>query len=143
MAGPRRLGTPDIIKNLRVPEGDNKRDIARLQAALNRLELPIAPPDLHRVELGESPKDAIKKCQARPAPAATGEITPETVARLRLDLEHAFIARSKTRTGRLQEMLVRTGAQLDPAEVKGRVFGPSTVEAIKRFQAAAGLPQDG
>src|SRR5262249_41403285 len=105
MAGPRRLGTPDIIKNLRVPEGDNKRDIARLQAALNRLDLPIAPRDLNRGEFGESTKAAIREFQARAGLADAGDITPETVDLLRLELEHAFVARSKTRTGRLQEML--------------------------------------
>ncbi len=46
------------------------------------------------------------------------------------ELEHRYWADSKSRLAKVQQLLVRTGAHVDPAEVKARTLGPTTTAAL-------------
>jgi peptidoglycan hydrolase-like protein with peptidoglycan-binding domain len=133
--GVRRLTFP--------PNGLNSKAIGELQLALTKLKLDIRPQELARKELGASTTEAIRTFQTRVGLPSQGNLTPETIARLNIELEHSFVASSKTRTQRLQEMLQRTGIKVDPDETKNRIFGQATEQAIKQYQAQKNLPQDG
>jgi peptidoglycan hydrolase-like protein with peptidoglycan-binding domain len=125
------------------PNELNSKAIGELQAALQKLKVNVQPRELARKELGPSTTDAIRAFQERAGLAPAGDLTAETVARLNGELEHAFVAGSKSRTQRLQEMLQRVGTPVEPDEAKSRIFGQSTELALKQYQAQAGLSQDG
>lgn len=135
---PRKLST-----GRKVAAAIDSKTIGELHESLRKLKLEVEPRDLARKELGASTADAIRVFQERAGLPATGKLTAETVAQLNAEVEHIFVARSRTRTKRLQEMLQWTGLPVGPNEVKSRTFGPTTEEALKQYQAKAGLPQDG
>ena len=137
---------PDL-KRLKIPTNElnelKSKSIGELQVALQKLKLNIRISELARKELGPTTTDAIKAFQERAGLAPLGKLTPETVERINAELEHSFVADSKTRIRRLQEMLQRTGIPIDADEVRNGTFGQSTVGALMRYQAQANLPQDG
>ena len=119
------------------------KPVGELQSALLKLKLEIKPSDLARKEMGASTIEAVRSFQAQVGLPADGKLTPDTVAKLNAELAHRFVAQSKTRTERLQELLQQAGYKLDPEEIKSRKFGASTEEAFKQFQAKLGVPRDG
>ena len=121
----------------------NSQAIGELQAALQTLKLNVQPRESARKELGPSTTAAIRAFQERAGLPPQGNLTAETVERLNVELEHCFVIDSKSRTKRLQEMLQRVGMPVDTNEVDNRIFGQSTEQALKQYQARADLPQDG
>lgn len=133
------------FKPFKFPEANQpgRRDVQVLHAALKKLRIPVSEADIRRGELGDATKEAIKEFQRRAKLRVDGVIGPRTVAGLQSEMAHAFIARSKTRTGNLHENLQRLGYELDANEVKGRLYGTSTEKALKDFQQKHRLPADG
>lgn len=119
------------------------KSVGELQSVLSKLRLEVNPSDLARKEMGASTVEAVRAFQERAGLHADGKLTHETVAKLNAELAHNFVAQSKPRTQRIQALLQQAGQQLDPAEIKSRKFGPSTVQAFKAIQAKLGVPQDG
>lgn len=119
------------------------KSVGELQSALLKLRLDVKPSDLARKEMGDSTLEALRTFQARAGLPADGRPTPATVANLNAELAHNFVALSKTRTQRMQDLLLQIGQQLDPQEIRSRTFGPSTVQALKAVQARLGISQDG
>ena len=119
------------------------KPIGELQNALLKMNLEIKSSDLARKELGASTIEAVRSFQARVGLPADGRLTPETIAKVNVELAHNFVAQSKVRTQRLQDLLQQVGQQLDPDEIKGRKFGPNTEQALRAVQAKLGMPQDG
>jgi len=134
---------PKLRVEDRVNGGPDSKSVGELQAALRKLKLNVDRSELARKELGPSTTEALRAFQERSDLAPEGKPTTETVARLNVELEHAFVANSKTRTRRLQEMLQRVEIPVDASEVQNRVFGRSTERAVKRYQDRAGLSRDG
>ena len=131
-----RLGDPANLPAAGKPVGE-------LQLALLKLKLEIEPSDLARKEMGASTVEAVRAFQTRVGLPSDGRLNHDTVAKLNAELVHNFVAQSKTRTQRLQDLLQQAGHALDPNEVKSRKFGPSTELAFKEMQAKLGVPQDG
>jgi len=132
------------IQRLNVsPNGLDSKAIGELQAALQKLKLNVERKESARKELGPSTIAAIQAFQRRAGLAPQGRLTARTVERINLELEHTFVVDSRTRTRRLQEMLQRAGMPVDPDEAKSRTFGQSTKNAVKQYQARAGLPENG
>ena len=133
------------MKRIRFPlDEPGKKDISNLHTALRKLGLDVAPEEASRNQLGKTTKAAIRKFKRRARlKPYNSELTPETVERLNVELEHAYYAASKTRTSRLHARLTRLGYELDPDDVKRRIVGPSTEAALKDFQEKAGLAPDG
>lgn len=121
----------------------SSKSIGDVQQALQKLKLPIAQSDLARKEMGAATAEAIRTFQKQAGLAETGTLTRDTVNKLNAELAHNFVAESKTRTQRIQEMLKNAGGQIDPSEIASRQMGPSTEKALKQFQANNGLHQDG
>lgn len=119
------------------------KSIGELQSALLKLKLEVKPSDLARKEMGESTLEAVRTFQARAGLPTDGRLNPRTVAKLNVEIAHNFVAQSKTRTERLQDLLLQAGQQIDPEEVKSRKFGPGTERALKAAQAKLGIAQDG
>lgn len=120
-----------------------RKDIASLHAAFKKLRIEVAPEEVSRGELGKTTEAAIRAFQRRVGLAVDGSLSPETVDRLNVELEHVFYTGSKTRTQKIQGMFQRLGYEIDADEVKGRTFGASTEKALKAFQNKEGLTQDG
>jgi peptidoglycan hydrolase-like protein with peptidoglycan-binding domain len=133
------------FKPFKFPEANQpgRRDVQALHAVLKNLRIPVAKEEIRRGELGDATKEAIKEFQPRAKLRVDDVIGPKTVAGLQSEIAHAFIARSKTRTANLHEKLQRLGYELDAKEVKGRLYGASTEEALKDFQKKHRLPADG
>jgi peptidoglycan hydrolase-like protein with peptidoglycan-binding domain len=143
MAGSARAWTPEEIRRFTFATGQPRpRDVAELHEALRRVGVDVPATEVAGRELGPATAEAVRAFQERAGLNPTGELTPETVARLKVELEHRHFIDSKARTSRIQEMLARTGRQLDPDEVRRRALGPSTEQALAAFKAAAGLPAD-
>ncbi len=122
----------------------DSKSIGELHGLLRKLKLEVETRDLVRKELGASTTRAIQAFQERVGlPPAQGKLTRKTVALMNAEMEHAFVADSKTRTQRLQEMLQKAGMSIDPDEIQSRKFGRSTEQALTQYQGKAGLPQDG
>ena len=91
------------------------------------------PPELHvalrklRVPAGD---DAVRTFQRRAGIAASGQLDSATVTAMNSELAHRFWADSKSRIAKVQQLLVRTGAHVDPAELKSRTVGPTTSAAL-------------
>ncbi|MEO8417816.1 MAG: peptidoglycan-binding protein, partial [Methylophilaceae bacterium] len=119
------------------------KPVGELQTVLSKLNLDVHPSDIARKQMGASTLEAVKTFQASAGLPADGNLTPDTVTKLNDTLAHNFVANSKSRTQRLQDWLEKTGQKVDPAELKSRKFGASTEQALKAFQAKAGLAQDG
>ncbi len=117
--------------------------VGELQSTLLRLNLEVNSSELSRKEMGSSTIEAIKVFQAKVGLPTNGKLTKDTVLKINADLSHNFVAKSKTRTQRLQVLLQKAGHTLDPNEVKNRKFGLSTEQALKAIQAKWELPQDG
>ncbi|QDP95438.1 hypothetical protein FOE78_05525 [Microlunatus elymi] len=92
-------------------------DSSALTAALRKLRVPAGP-------------EAIRTFQERAGLTATGHVDAPTAAAMNQELAHRFFADSKTRLAKVQQLLVRTGAQIDPAELKARTLGPTTEAAL-------------
>ncbi|MBE3200237.1 MULTISPECIES: Tc toxin subunit A-related protein [Parafrankia] len=92
-------------------------DAPALHAALRKLRVPAGP-------------EAIRTFQERAGLAATGHVDDATATAMNQELAHRFFADSKTRLAKVQRLLVRTGAQIDPAELKARTLGPTTEAAL-------------
>jgi peptidoglycan hydrolase-like protein with peptidoglycan-binding domain len=143
MPNDKRLHTKDLVARLRPVENNgSKKDIAQLHAALGKLRLDVSPDEARRAEWGASTTDMIQRFQEHAGLEAHGTLTPETVDRLKAELNHRFYADNKTRTLKLQEMLERVGHPVDPAEKKARTFGASTQAALRAWKAGAGLADD-
>lgn len=87
--------------------------------------------------------EAIAAFQQRTRLQSTGEADDTTVRRIIAEVSHQHLATSRMRTANVQEMLARTGFQPVEADRQARVFGDSTVDAVKRFQDKQGLTVDG
>ncbi len=131
---------PLVVANPAAPKG---KVVGELHQALQQVKLPISASDLARKELGGSTTQAVLAFQKSVGLPADGKLTPATVERLNVEVAHQFVAESRTRTRKVQEMLQRLGHKLDPAELKAGQFGPSTSAALKDFQGKAGLAADG
>src|SRR6478735_1590081 len=100
------------------------------------------PPELHvalrklRVPAGD---DAIRTFQRRAGIAASGQLDSATVTAMNSELSHRFWADSKSRIAKVQQLLVRTGAHVDPAELKSRTLGPTTTAALGNQQLSDAL----
>lgn len=119
------------------------KSVGELQSALLKLKLEVKPSDLARKEMGASTLEAVRTFQARAGLPTDGRLTPDTVAKLNAELAHNFVAQSKTRTQRMQELFLQAGQQIDSPELKSRKFGPSTEQALRTAQAKLGISQDG
>ncbi len=132
------------MKKISFPQGRFGRgDVANLHTALRRLGEKVDPEELRRAELGETTREALRKLQRKAGLTPDGNVTPETVEVLNKELEHVYYAGSKKRTEKIHASLERLGYRIDPEEKKARSFGGSTGEAMKDFQAKAGLLQEG
>ena len=100
------------------------------------------PPELNvalrklRVPAGD---DAIRTFQRRAGIAASGRLDSATVTAMNGELAHRFWADSKSRVAKVQQLLVRTGAPVDPAELKSRTLGPTTTAALGGQQLSDAL----
>lgn len=119
------------------------KSVGEIQSALLKLKLEVKPSDLARKEMGASTLEAVRTFQARVGLPTDGRLTPDTVGKINAELAHNFVAHSKTRTQRMQDLLLQAGQQIDPQELKSRKFGPSTEQALKAAQAKLGVSQDG
>ncbi|GFJ82142.1 neuraminidase-like domain-containing protein [Phytohabitans houttuyneae] len=117
-------------------------DVANLHAGLGRLRITVDPAERATGELGASTREAIRAFQRTAGLPASGELTAETVDRLNRDLSHRFFTDSKTRAAKIQQLLARTGQQIDPAETNSRRFGHSTEAALVAYLRGAGLAED-
>lgn len=136
--------TFNSIKNFSFPqENPSNKDIANLHAALKKLRLEVTPEEVKRNELGKTTEAAIQKFQKRAGLKVDGKLSPETVEKFKVELEHVFYAGSKTRTEKIHGMLERLGQNIDPEDIKSRTFGKSTEKAIRDFKEKVGLPADG
>ncbi|MBE9592849.1 MAG: peptidoglycan-binding protein, partial [Proteobacteria bacterium] len=144
MPKPKLAFTFNAIKNFSFPQANpGKKDIVYLHAALKKLRQDIASEEVNRNELGKTTKVAILKFQKQAGLKADGTLSPETVEKIKEELEHVYYGGSKTRTGKIQGMLERLGQKVDPEDIKSRTFGTSTEKAIRQFQKKVGLPDDG
>ncbi len=119
------------------------RDVAALHGALAQLRLPVAPGDQAGRRVGLTTQAAIAQVQTAAGLPVTGVVDGATAAAVQAQADHAFYARSKTRTARLQALLGQAGFPVDAAESKARTLGPATTAAIQAFQQAQDLPADG
>ena len=103
------------------------RESAALRLALRRLRLPV----------DGSPSAAIREFQRRAGLPADGRLDEQTVARMNEELEHRYYADSKTRVARIHRLLERTGAEIDPAEIRGRTLGDTSMAALNQFAASS------
>lgn len=123
------------IREFRFPaEGAGRRDVARFRRALRQLGLQIADSDAAPEETGGGVVAALRQVQVRAGLPVTGEPDPETVARIRLELESRYFTGSKTRTARLHEMLGQVEYEVAPEERRRRVVGASTEAALRDLQ---------
>lgn len=119
------------------------KSIGELQSALLKLKLEIKPNELARKEMGASTVGAVRAYQTRADLPSDGRLTPDTVAKLNAELAHNFVVESKTRTQRMQELLLQSGQQIAPDELKSRKFGSSTQQALTAAQTKLGIAADG
>ncbi|WAI00932.1 Tc toxin subunit A-related protein [Methanogenium organophilum] len=141
---PNHALTLSSIKILSIQwENPSKNDVASLQAALKKLKLEVAPEELNKNEMGDTTKAAIRKFQEEAGLRVDGKLSPNTVEKLKEKLEHNYFAGNKTRTKKIHTLLEQAGQIIDPSEVKSRIFGKSTEEAVRQFQRTVGLPDDG
>ncbi|CAG0978769.1 MAG: peptidoglycan-binding protein [Candidatus Methanoperedens sp.] len=144
MPKPKLEFTFDSIKNFNFPqENPGKKDIASLHAALKKLKLDIAPEEINRNEMGRTTRAAIQKIQKQVGLKTDGKLSPETIEKFKVELEHGFYKDNKTRTEKIHGMLEHLGQKIDPDDIKSRTFGKSTEKAIKQFQKKVGFPIDG
>ncbi|HEX2084510.1 MAG TPA: neuraminidase-like domain-containing protein [Solirubrobacteraceae bacterium] len=134
----RKALTLPAIRGLELPQGRPKarREVADVQRVLGHLGLEVAPEEVRAGKFGSSTKEAVAQLQARAGLRTTGTITPETADFVKRELEHRFFATSKTRVGRIQEMLREAGAELDPEEVSARVLGETSAAALRELAGA-------
>jgi peptidoglycan hydrolase-like protein with peptidoglycan-binding domain len=141
-----RLGDIDQLPSFGKPIGE-------LQVALCSLKLPIDKPELQQKKKGASTSKAVLEYKKRVGlPANDDRVTKEMVTFLHADLAHRFVNSSKTRTSKLQQMLLQVrvtvngqeaSLTIDKAEVDSRYFGPSTQQAVKAYQKQLRLAEDG
>ena len=136
----RDILTFNSIKKFNLPQENlKKKDVITLHTALEKLDLAIDPADINKSEIGDSTKSAIKKFQEHAGLPTDGALSPQTVEKLRSELEHKSYINNKTRTEKIQHLLEQVGQQIDPNEIKSRTFGQSTEKAIKNFREKTGL----
>jgi peptidoglycan hydrolase-like protein with peptidoglycan-binding domain len=123
-------------------DSQTHRAIADLHSGLEKLLLPIDPAEKESGEIGDSTSAAIRVFQRDTGLPETGELTEDTVRRLNQQLQHRFYTDSKTRAAKVQDMLVRTGHEIDPAEVRSRRFGEASQAAFAAYLREAGLEAD-
>jgi peptidoglycan hydrolase-like protein with peptidoglycan-binding domain len=123
------------FKPFKFPEANQpgRPDVHALQAALEKLRIPVDEGESQRGELGDETKKAIKEFQRRVKLRVDGVIGPKTAAGLQPEMAHAFFARSKTRTANLHEKLQRPGYEIDADKAKRRLYGASTEKALQHF----------
>ncbi|SNT49754.1 Peptidoglycan-binding (PGRP) domain of peptidoglycan hydrolases-containing protein [Asanoa hainanensis] len=129
----------DAIRRLTGPV-EGRAGVMRLQRALRKLRGDIDEAEARRGELGATTAGALRAIQERAGLPVTGEPTEATLARIRAELEHAYVVDSRTRTARLHALLGQLGVDLPAAERARREAGPATRAALtERY----GLPPDG
>ncbi|MET8354764.1 neuraminidase-like domain-containing protein [Micromonospora sp. NPDC005206] len=120
----------------------DRHELATLHAGLGRLRITVDPDEQAAGNLGDSTRAAIREFQRAAGLPASGELTSETLDRLNRDLSHRYFTDSKTRAAKIQDLLARSGHQIDPAETKSRRFGDSTRAAYADYLRGAGLATD-
>ncbi len=132
------------LANVRLQDARPVRaDVPAVLAGLEAVVGGVDPADLGRRTLGPSAVAAVQRLQERAGLPATGELDDATLGRLRSEVVSAHVAASPGRTRRIQDQLAKVGVAPDSGEMTQRRFGPSTSDAIRRFQERAGLVTDG
>ncbi len=122
---------------------DQKTDTAALHAALGRLRLPVAEDEVAAGTIGPTTKAAIRDLQTRAGLSPTGNLTKPTIGAVEAEVVHTFYTGRGFRTARLQELLELAGHPVDKGEIVARRFDASSEAALREFQKAAGLPENG
>ena len=122
--------------------GDVQVRLRKLGRMLN-LHDGISKSELSRKELGATTAAALKALQQKFGLTVTGALDSQTLSRLNQAMEHEFIAQSKSRTQRLQQLLQDAGYGIGPDELKERCLGPNTRAAINACTGASLLSEQG
>jgi peptidoglycan hydrolase-like protein with peptidoglycan-binding domain len=110
---------------------------ARLRKLNKFLSLPaggIAKGELSRKEIGRTTEEALRVFQGKYGLTITGRLDKPTLDKLNGEMEHEFIAQSRSRTQRLHLLLQQAGHQLDAAELRDRRIGNTTLKAIHVYE---------
>ena len=126
---------------LAMPEG--KRRAIAAAAVLRSLSGQTPPPGGRPVAAATAASGALKEFQRDVGLPATGVADDTTVSRLVAKASHEHVATSPYRTAKTRELLATVGFPADADDTERRMFGDSTAEAVRGFQAANGLRVDG
>jgi len=130
----------------KIPTDFNAKDrsqVANLHAALDRLKFNVAAGEKTEKKVEATTISAIKDFQKANNLKPDGNLDNETISALNTAAHDSFISSDKTRTAKIQSLLVRIGGAIDKKERSNRVPGNSTREAIEDFQRKTGMAVDG
>ena len=119
--------------------GPSRRDVATLHGALHALRHDVATTEVRHARLGPSTQGALREVQARAGLPQTGELDHATLTRIKDEVHHEHLVRSKYQVGRLQQLLGKAGVPVDGEEATRRTFGPATQQALREFHQQSGI----
>lgn len=121
----------------------SKEEISSLHTTLLKMKMSIDKEEMRKKDIGPSTINAIKEVQKKYGINPGEVFDPKKMPSFTKELFNAQFLSNKTRTEKLQDLLVRAGQTIAPDEKNKRITGATTLAALQKFQKENKLPADG